>query len=64
MTSDRTYRKALPEKVAEEELHEGSGTQFDPQVVAALLRYLDRVNRARKAAEETQIFTRVPVAAR
>jgi len=37
MTSDRSYRKALPVEVAVAELRAGSGTQFDPQVVEALL---------------------------
>jgi putative nucleotidyltransferase with HDIG domain len=37
MTSDRSYRKALPVSVAVEELRRCSGTQFDPKVVAALL---------------------------
>jgi putative nucleotidyltransferase with HDIG domain len=37
MTSDRSYRKALPVSVAVAELERCSGTQFDPAVVAALL---------------------------
>jgi hypothetical protein len=37
MTSDRSYRKALPAAVAVEELLRCAGTQFDPEVVAALL---------------------------
>ena len=36
MTSDRAYRKALTSDVALAELEANSGTQFDPQVVAAL----------------------------
>jgi HD-GYP domain-containing protein (c-di-GMP phosphodiesterase class II) len=36
MTSDRSYRKALPLTEAVAELRRGSGTQFDPQVVDAL----------------------------
>jgi HD-GYP domain-containing protein (c-di-GMP phosphodiesterase class II) len=42
MTSDRSYRKALPEEVALAELRGGSGTQFDPQVVDALFAALTR----------------------
>lgn len=38
MTTDRPYRKALPLEVARRELQEGAGTQFDPEVVVALLR--------------------------
>ena len=37
MTSDRPYRKALGIERAIEELERGVGTQFDPDVVAALL---------------------------
>ena len=37
MTSDRSYRKALPLEVATEELRKNRGTQFDPQVVDALI---------------------------
>jgi putative nucleotidyltransferase with HDIG domain len=37
MTTDRSYRKALPLEVAARELRSNAGTQFDPDVVAALL---------------------------
>jgi HD-GYP domain-containing protein (c-di-GMP phosphodiesterase class II) len=37
MTSDRSYRKALPREAAIAELRAGSGTQFDPRVVDALV---------------------------
>jgi two-component system cell cycle response regulator len=37
MTSDRPYRKAMPREPAIEELHAGAGTQFDPEVVTALI---------------------------
>jgi HD-GYP domain-containing protein (c-di-GMP phosphodiesterase class II) len=42
MTSDRPYRKAPGEEVAVAELRKHAGTQFDPEVVAALCRVLDR----------------------
>ncbi|HEX3831658.1 MAG TPA: PAS domain S-box protein [Solirubrobacteraceae bacterium] len=42
MTSDRPYRAALDPEAARRELGAGSGTQFDPRVVAALLHELDR----------------------
>jgi len=42
MTSDRSYRKALPVEVAVEELRSCSGTQFDPRVVDALVTALRR----------------------
>ncbi|MGZ8650174.1 MAG: HD-GYP domain-containing protein [Solirubrobacteraceae bacterium] len=38
MTTDRSYRKALPAGVAVAELRANSGTQFDPAVVDALVR--------------------------
>jgi len=41
MTTDRPYRAALQVEVARRRLEEGSGSQFDPAVVAALLRVLD-----------------------
>jgi diguanylate cyclase (GGDEF)-like protein len=38
MTSDRPYRKALPEKEAIRRLKLASGTQFDPRVIEAFVR--------------------------
>jgi putative nucleotidyltransferase with HDIG domain len=37
MTSERSYRKPLPLKIAIQEIKDGSGTQFDPQAVTAFL---------------------------
>jgi putative nucleotidyltransferase with HDIG domain len=37
MTSDRSYRRAIPEELALAELSEHAGTQFDPEVAAALI---------------------------
>ena len=37
MTTTRSYRRAMTAEAAREELVRNSGTQFDPQVVAALL---------------------------
>jgi HD-GYP domain-containing protein (c-di-GMP phosphodiesterase class II) len=42
MVSDRSYRKALPVQVALEELARNRGTQFDPRVVDALTRVIER----------------------
>jgi len=41
MTTDRPYRKALGVDEAGRRLVEASGSQFDPQIVDALLRALD-----------------------
>jgi diguanylate cyclase (GGDEF)-like protein/putative nucleotidyltransferase with HDIG domain len=49
MTSDRPYRKAPGEAVAVAELRKHAGTQFDPAVVAALCRVLDRGDLAGEA---------------
>jgi diguanylate cyclase (GGDEF)-like protein len=38
MTTDRPYRKRLPIDEAVRRLREGTGTQFDPEVVAAFLK--------------------------
>jgi len=38
MTSNRTYRKALPLEVALTEIRRCSGTQFDPALTEAFLR--------------------------
>ena len=40
MTSDRPYRTAMSEELALSELHNCSGTQFDPKVVNAFVRAL------------------------
>jgi HD-GYP domain-containing protein (c-di-GMP phosphodiesterase class II) len=42
MTSDRSYRSALPVERAVSELRAGSGTQFDPHVVDALICIVER----------------------
>ena len=37
MVSDRPYRRAMSIRAAVSELRAGAGTQFDPDVVAALV---------------------------
>jgi len=44
MTSDRPYRKAMKKSEAIEELKRGKGTQFDPQVVDAFLKIIEKEN--------------------
>jgi putative nucleotidyltransferase with HDIG domain len=48
MVSDRVYRPALTFENALLELRDGAGTQFDPQVVAALERVLRRDHEGRR----------------
>ncbi|SDI03688.1 HD domain-containing protein [Sinosporangium album] len=42
MTSDRSYRKAKPIETALAELRKGAGTQFDPLMVSAFIKVIDR----------------------
>ena len=42
MTTDRPYRRAMPAEAAVEEVKGNAGSQFDPVVVAAFLRILER----------------------
>ena len=42
MTSDRPYRKAMPQSRAIQELRRCSSTQFDPQVVEVFIQELER----------------------
>ncbi|MCA1705414.1 MAG: GAF domain-containing protein, partial [Actinobacteria bacterium] len=37
MTTDRPYRKRMPDEAAYQQLRDGAGTQFDPKVVDAFL---------------------------
>lgn len=46
MNSDRPYRKALSREAAVEQLRQGAGAQFDPNVVETFLRVEDRLRRA------------------
>jgi diguanylate cyclase (GGDEF)-like protein len=50
MTSDRPHRHARPTHAAIEQLHEGSGTQFDPSAVDAVLAVLDDIRTHRRTA--------------
>jgi diguanylate cyclase (GGDEF)-like protein/putative nucleotidyltransferase with HDIG domain len=46
MVADRVYRPGIGAERAREELENGAGTQFDPLVVEAFLRFLERADRA------------------
>jgi diguanylate cyclase (GGDEF)-like protein len=50
MTNDRPYRLAMSREEAVEELRRGAGTQFDPQVVEALVQVLEAEARETRAA--------------
>ena len=42
MRTDRVYRRALSLEVALDELTSGAGSQFDPELVEALLKIIER----------------------
>lgn len=50
MTSDRPYRKAIPEELALAELRRCAGTQFDPEVVEAFVAAVELRSAAVSAA--------------
>ncbi len=41
MTSNRSYRNALPQDVVRSEIEKGKGTQFDPQIANIMLQLID-----------------------
>lgn len=41
MTSNRSYRNAIPQHIVREELVKGMGTQFDPEFAKAMLHLID-----------------------
>ncbi len=41
MTSNRSYRKALPQEVVRAEIEKGRGTQFDPAIADIMLQMID-----------------------
>ena len=56
MSSNRSYRKAIPQQLVREEIIKGAGTQFDPEI-ARIMRHLidmdtDYTMRERTAVEE------------
>ena len=61
MTSTRSYRKALPQEVAFEELRNKSGTQFHPACAEALIRAIEKRNEVHgKGYEEDSHFENAP----
>lgn len=41
MTSNRSYREALPQAVVRDEIERGKGSQFDPQIADIMLQMID-----------------------
>ena len=41
MTSDRSYRKAIPQDVVRKEILQGKGSQFDPEIADVMLGIID-----------------------
>lgn len=41
MTSNRSYRNALPQEVVRNEILKGRGTQFDPQIADLMIEFID-----------------------
>ncbi len=41
MTSNRSYRKALPQEVVKDELEKGKGTQFDPYIADIMIQMVE-----------------------
>ena len=58
MTSDRPYRVAPGQEFAVEELQRHAGTQFDPHVVDALCRALDRESARPRAVALLELLAR------
>ncbi len=53
MTSDRAYRRALPHDVAIGEIERCSGSQFDPEVAAIFIQWLEEFREELRALGET-----------
>jgi HD-GYP domain-containing protein (c-di-GMP phosphodiesterase class II) len=63
MTSTRSYRKALTQEVAFEELRDKAGTQFHPACVEALIHAIEKRGEVHGAGhEERSEFENAPVA--
>lgn len=55
MTSTRSYRRALPQDVAFQELRKNSGRQFHPRVVDALIASIQRHGEVHGAGHESSV---------
>jgi putative nucleotidyltransferase with HDIG domain len=63
MRTDRSYRKALSHEVSLAELSANSGTQFDPEVVDALVRVIEPAAQAARAVRDDEPRGALPSAA-
>lgn len=55
MTSTRSYRKALPQEIAFQELRDKSGTQFHPACAEALIRAIEKRNEVHGRGHEDEM---------
>lgn len=53
MTSNRSYRKALPQDVVRSEIEKGRGTQFDPNIADIMLQMMDEDTEYRMKQEDS-----------
>lgn len=58
MTSNRSYRKALPQEVARREIEGGKGSQFDPAIADIMLQMIeeDKDYQMRQMEEKTRLI--------
>lgn len=55
MTSNRSYRNALPQEVVKEELIKGKGKQFDPVIADAMIAMMDEDKDYRMRQEDLRV---------
>lgn len=61
MTSERSYRKVLPQDVVRDEIEKGKGTQFDPDIADIMIDIIDEdtTYRLRQTKEKTRTILAV-----
>ncbi|MEM6757717.1 MAG: HD domain-containing phosphohydrolase [Planctomycetota bacterium] len=64
LTSERPYKKAMTHEKAVGIIVEGSGSHFDPDVVAAFVRRLDEFDRARSRMQDSEAMPVLPASRR
>jgi HD-GYP domain-containing protein (c-di-GMP phosphodiesterase class II) len=58
MTSDRAYRRALPHEVAISEIERCAGTQFDPELAEAFVRFVEAWRRSMRERGQDSLIPR------